>query len=182
MFQGLGDLVGGASGGTKASTGFGKWYSQMQEDKEVREQCSSHIFAAGVPCIVYLAAEVFSTMVSNPLLWHDIVTIIARPERAKDSFSVVESHGTFLWGVGLDRRRLSAWAPGRGPGKVRVGAQGYANGYTGTPATYRSDSKGTPLGKALGSVSIDDAFCFSAKLDCVDAFVWNWGALINEHL
>lgn len=56
MFQGLGDLVGGTSGGTKASTGFGKWYSQMQEGKEVREQYSptSRIFGAVYPAASFL--------------------------------------------------------------------------------------------------------------------------------
>lgn len=69
----------------------------------MREQClpTSHIFAAGVPCIVYLAAEFFCTMVRNPLIGRDFA--IPPPERAVDSFSGVERHGTYLSGVILDR-------------------------------------------------------------------------------
>lgn len=35
MFQGLGDFVGGVTGGNKATTGFGQWYSEIQDSKGV---------------------------------------------------------------------------------------------------------------------------------------------------
>lgn len=52
MFDGV---AGFGGGGSKASTGFGKWYSDMQDAKEVRERGGVETAAVSAVCCVLCA-------------------------------------------------------------------------------------------------------------------------------